>query len=93
MKSARAWLYAGAAVCAAALASPPSPPIVSSTSTSASMSASQDSASPTDEPDDEFIEFLGADDAGDVAWWDFLRGTAPRSQEPPAPPPSKVAKP
>jgi len=29
-------------------------------------------------PDDEFIEFLGADDVGDTAWWEFLKKSAPR---------------
>lgn len=29
------------------------------------------------EPDDEFIEFLGADDVGDAAWWEFLKKSGP----------------
>lgn len=28
-------------------------------------------------PDDEFIEFLGADDLGDAAWWEFLKKSGP----------------
>ncbi len=28
---------------------------------------------PADAPDDEFIEFLGEDDHGDSAWWEFLK--------------------
>jgi hypothetical protein len=31
-----------------------------------------------DAPDDEFIEFLGADDVGDAAWWAFLKKSALR---------------
>jgi hypothetical protein len=42
---------------------------------------------PADTPDDEFIEFLGEDDHGDSAWWEFLKKTPPGSQNP-APPPS-----
>jgi hypothetical protein len=38
-------------------------------------------------PNDEFIEFLGADDVGDAAWWEFLKNSAPRKGQPPAPPP------
>jgi hypothetical protein len=42
---------------------------------------------PGDEPDDEFIEFLGSDDVGDAAWWEFLKRVPPRGNNPPAPPP------
>jgi hypothetical protein len=38
-------------------------------------------------PNDEFIEFLGADDVGDAAWWEFLKKSAPRREQPPVPPP------
>jgi hypothetical protein len=38
-------------------------------------------------PDDGLIEFLGADDVGDAAWWEFLKKAAPREEPPPAPPP------
>ena len=27
----------------------------------------------TTAPDEDFIEFLGADDVGDAAWWEFLK--------------------
>src|SRR5580698_11342700 len=30
---------------------------------------------PADTPDDELIEFLGEDDHGDTAWWEFLKKT------------------
>jgi hypothetical protein len=38
-------------------------------------------------PDDDFIEFLGGDDVGDEAWWEFLKKVAPRGNTPPATPP------
>ena len=40
-----------------------------------------------DTPDDEFIEFLGRDDVGDAEWWEFLKKSAPRADQAPAPPP------
>lgn len=39
-----------------------------------------------DVPDDELIEFLGEDDYGDAAWWEFLKKTAPGNQNPGPPP-------
>jgi hypothetical protein len=44
-------------------------------------------AAPPDVPDDELIEFLGADDVGDAAWWDFLKTAPPRGDDTPAPQP------
>jgi hypothetical protein len=38
-------------------------------------------------PNDEFIEFLGADDVGDTALWEFLKNSAPRKVRLPVPPP------
>jgi hypothetical protein len=38
-------------------------------------------------PDDDFIEFLGGDDVGDEAWWEFLKKVPPRGNTPPATPP------
>jgi len=37
-------------------------------------------------PNDEFIEFLGADDVGDADWWEFLKKSAPRKDQNPEPP-------
>lgn len=39
------------------------------------------------EPDDSFIEFLGADDVGDARWWEFLKNAEPQAEDPPPPPP------
>lgn len=51
--------------------------------------ASQGQRPPTSQgtPDDDFIEFLGTDDVGDAAWWEFLKKVPPRGDNPPAPPP------
>ncbi len=38
-------------------------------------------------PDADFIEFLGEDDHGDAAWWEFLRKAAPGAQNSAPPPP------
>jgi hypothetical protein len=58
---------------------PPTPP------TSAEPPASSPGV-----PDDDFIEFLGADDVGDAAWWEFLKKVPPRRENPPATPPQEV---
>jgi hypothetical protein len=42
---------------------------------------------PSDIPDEEFIEFLGEDDHGDTAWWEFLKKAPPGQQNPATPPP------
>src|SRR5882724_3289611 len=78
----RRWLLVGVAVCSAAMAgpppsappAPPAPPPVSSPGA----------------PDDDFIEFLGADDVGDAVWWEFLKKVPPRGGTPPATPPQEV---
>ena len=77
-------LVAGLIVCAGAMATPPpaAPPPPQSPS-----SAGATGAQPQGTPDDDFIEFLGADDVGDAAWWEFLKKAPPRGDTPPAPPP------
>jgi hypothetical protein len=74
---------AGVMLCAGAMAAPPppAPPPQSSSSTGATQTAPQGA------PDDDFIEFLGADDVGDAAWWEFLKKVPPRGENPPATPP------
>src|SRR6266403_3774171 len=81
LRRGRRWLLVGVAVvCSAANAGPPvaapSPPSAPASSPGA--------------PDDEFIEFLGADDVGDAAWWEFLKKVPPRGGNPPATPPQEV---
>jgi len=79
--SGRCWLAISAVLCAAGVAAqppvPPSarPPVVAQPATS------------SDTSDDDFIEFLGADDVGDAAWWEFLKKAPPRGENSPAPPP------
>jgi hypothetical protein len=69
-------------LCAAAMADPapaqPAPP---------TSSQGQRAPPPQATPDDDFIEFLGTDDVGDAAWWEFLKKVPPRGDNPPAPPP------
>jgi hypothetical protein len=60
-----------------ALAAPPEPP------------PPQPPPPPPPDPsgnDESFIEFLGADDVGDTAWWDYLKRSEPGSANPPPPP-------
>jgi hypothetical protein len=66
-------LILAALVCATAMAAPPPPP-------------PQPPAGSADAPDEEFIEFLGEDDVGDAAWWEFLKSTAPSAEDPARPP-------
>jgi hypothetical protein len=74
----RHWLLAGVVACAAAIAAPPGPP------PSPSPPPGPQQSSPQDAPDDDFIEFLGGDDVGDAAWWEFLKKVPPRRENPPA---------
>jgi hypothetical protein len=84
----RHWLWVGVLVCAAAIAEPPpqgtqqAPAPGTQSPPGATQTPSQGA------PDDDFIEFLGADDVGDAAWWEFLKKAPPRGgNPPPAPPP------
>ena len=65
----------------AALPAQPAPPPPTPAPPSAPPPSSQGA------PDDDFIEFLGGDDVGDAAWWDFLKKVPPRGDSPPATPP------
>jgi len=77
-------LSAGVVLCAVSMVSwaaqptPPPPPPPPSPAAP---------APPQGAPDDEFIEFLGGDDVGDAAWWEFLKKVPPRGDSPPATPP------
>jgi hypothetical protein len=88
LKAVRHWLTLGVVACAAAFAGPPpsppapSPPDAARTATPVvdppAVDAPGADAPGADAPDDEFIEFLGADDVGDAAWWAFLKKSALR---------------
>jgi hypothetical protein len=82
----KSWLLIGVVACAAAFAGspPPAPPAPASSPVGAPQSPSHSA------PDDDFIEFLGADDVGDAAWWEFLKKVPPRGGNPPATPPQEV---
>ena len=71
---------AGMVACAAAIAAPPSP------------GTPPPEASPPIQgaPDDDLIEFLGADDVGDAAWWEFFRKVPRRGENLPVPPPQEA---
>jgi hypothetical protein len=43
-------------------------------------------------PDEGFLEFLGSDDVGDAAWWEFLKKAPPAGTTPPATPPQDARK-
>jgi len=78
LRSGRHWLWVSVALCAMSIAAlpPPAPP-------------AQPAASPG-APDDDLIEFLGGDDVGDAAWWEFLKKVPLRGENPPATPPQDV---
>lgn len=78
LSSARGWLLLNA-VCAFANAAP-SP-------TAAPPAPPAKTPAAADAPDDEFLEFLGSDDVGDAALWEYLKRAPPRGTNPPPPPP------
>jgi len=43
-------------------------------------------------PDDSFLEFLGSDDVGDAAWWEFLKKAPPSGSDASAKPPQDAKK-
>ncbi|HEY2145278.1 MAG TPA: hypothetical protein VGH12_04350 [Steroidobacteraceae bacterium] len=86
MRQRRSWLLL--ALCAAANAAPPqaTPASPSATPPPAASSAS------TVPPDEGFLEFLGSDDVGDTAWWEFLKKAPPHGSDPPDVPPQDAKK-
>jgi hypothetical protein len=59
----------------AAGATPPAAPVSASPSTASSAQPAADEG---------FLEFLGSDDVGDAAWWEFLKkAPPPRGSDPP----------
>jgi hypothetical protein len=71
----RRWLLAAAALCTVAIAEPP--PAAGTTHPPPPV---PHESQPQGVPDDEFIEFLGADDVGDETWWEFLKKAPPRRE-------------
>ncbi|MGH9562380.1 MAG: hypothetical protein ACRD3S_13085 [Terracidiphilus sp.] len=80
--------------CAAAMAGPPqSTPGTQQSPVPGTQPPPGATQSPTQgEPDEGFIEFLGADDVGDAAWWEFLKKAPPREVNPPPATPPQDAK-
>jgi hypothetical protein len=74
--SGRRWLLL-CAFCAGAAAEPPP------ASTEAPASPPVSTEAPAPPPDEGFLEFLGSDDVGDAAWWEFLKKAPPRESDPP----------
>jgi hypothetical protein len=69
---------AGVFVCAAAAAQPPPPTSGAQQSPSPGTRPPPGAQSPSQSvPDNDFIEFLGGDDVGDAAWWEFLKKAPP----------------
>jgi hypothetical protein len=83
----KSWLLIGVVACTAAFAGSP-PPAPPASSASSPVGAPQSPSHGA--PDDDFIEFLGADDVGDAAWWEFLKKAPPRGENPPATPPREA---
>ena len=82
MKAARHWLALGMIAWAGAIAGQPPPP-----PDAARQPQPAAEAADTADPDDDFIEFLGADDVGDPALWAFLKKSAQRKDSTPTPQP------
>jgi hypothetical protein len=80
------WLALGAVLWASAAAAQP-PAQQPAQQPGSPPGRAQPAAPPANAPDEELIEFLGEDDHGDAAWWEFLKRASPGAQNPPAPPP------
>jgi hypothetical protein len=85
--SKRSWLLLGV-VCAAANAAPPTPPAPPTPASPPVTTPAQSTVA----PDEGFLEFLGSDDVGDAAWWEFLKKAPPQGSVPPVPPPQDAKK-
>src|SRR3974390_2527196 len=78
------------AVCTAVSAAPPTAPAPGPGPAPAPVPPPVSAPAPP--PDEGFLEFLGSDDVGDAAWWEFLKRAPPRGNDPPAPPPQDAKK-
>ena len=78
-------LLASVALCAVAMADVPATPVPSKDSRAASQQSP-----PKNAPNDDFIEFLGADDMDDAAWWEFMKKAQSRRGNPPAAAPQET---
>jgi hypothetical protein len=78
------WPLLAAIICAAARAQTPAP--------APAPPAQRQPAANVEVPDEGLIEFLGSDDVGDAAWWEFLKRAPPRGVVPPPGPPQDAKK-
>jgi hypothetical protein len=93
LKATGYWWVAGLTLCGLGFAAPPAgTPAAGPPAAGQGQSRTGAPVSREGEPNDDFIEFLGADDVGDAAWWEFLNKSAPHKPKPPAPPPSQDSK-
>jgi hypothetical protein len=106
--AAKAWLLCALCATAGAAAPPGSPAAVEPRGppqpSTAAPGACAPSADPPDAdapaqgtpaaaaPDDGFLEFLGSDDVGDAAWWEFLKKAPPPGSDASAKPPQDAKK-
>lgn len=88
---ARSWLLFGS-LCATANATPPPASPTAPTPPPAPPAPPASSAKTPATPDESFLEFLGSDDMGDAAWWEFLKKAPPRGSDPPPAPPQDAKK-
>src|ERR1700679_1120229 len=76
---ARSWLLF-CVLCATASATPPR---ATPTAPAPAQTPTPPAKPPPPPPDESFLEFLGSDDVGDAAWWEFLKKAPPRGSDPP----------
>ena len=85
------WLLFGG-LCATAGATPPPAPTAPAQAQTPAPAPPASSTKPPTPPDESFLEFLGSDDVGDSAWWEFLKKAPPRGSDPPPATPPQDAK-
>jgi hypothetical protein len=93
LRRGRRWLLLGVlCATASAVSQPTSPPAAPPPSAAPVAKPAATAGQSTVPADEGFLEFLGSDDVGDAAWWEFLKRAPPRGSDPPAPPPQDAKK-
>lgn len=89
--SGRRWLIVAAMLCAACARAQNPPPAPPPPREQPAPPAQPQSPPPPreGEPDEGLLEFLGADDVGDTAWWEFLKKSHPKGATTAEPPDGK----
>jgi hypothetical protein len=101
--AAKAWLLCALCATAGAAAPPGSPAAVEQPVPPQPSTVAPDADAPGADapahgtpaaaaPDDSFLEFLGSDDVGDAAWWEFLKKAPPSGSDASAKPPQDAKK-